>query len=36
MEDAMCHFHTVKDVVLLERTGPMMNAKANAVKTELV
>jgi hypothetical protein len=36
MEDAMCCFHTFKDVFLLGRAGKQVEAKANALRTELV
>jgi len=36
MKDAMCHFHTFKDVFLLGRAGKKAKAKANALRTELV
>jgi len=36
MEDALCHFHTLKDVFLLGRAGKKAKAKANALRTELV
>jgi len=36
MEDALCRFHTFKDVFLLGRAGRRAKAKANALRTELV
>jgi hypothetical protein len=36
MEDALCRFHTFKDVFLLGRAGKQAKAKANALRTELV
>jgi hypothetical protein len=36
MEDALHHFHTFKDVVLLGRAGKTAKAKANALRMELV
>jgi len=36
MEDALCRFHTFKDVFLLGRAGKKAKAKANALRTELV
>jgi hypothetical protein len=36
MEDALCHFRTLKDVFLLGPAGKKAKAKANALKTELV
>jgi len=36
MEDALCRFHTYKDVFLLGRAGKKAKAKANALRTELV
>jgi len=36
MEDALCHFHTIKDVFLLRQAGNKAKAKANAPTTELV
>jgi hypothetical protein len=36
MADALCHFHTFKDVFLLGRAGKKAKAKANALSTELV
>ena len=36
MEDALCRFHTFKDVFLLGRAGKKTKAKANALTTELV
>jgi hypothetical protein len=36
MEDALCHFHTFKDVFLLGRAGKKGKAKANVLRTELV
>jgi len=36
MEDALRHFHTFKDVLLLGRAGKQAKAKANALRTELV
>jgi predicted NAD/FAD-dependent oxidoreductase len=35
MEDALCCFHTFKDVSLLGRAGKKAKAKANALRTEL-
>jgi len=36
MEDALCRFHTFKDVFLLGRAGKQAKAKANALRTELM
>jgi len=36
MEDALCRFHTFKDVFLLGRAGKWEKAKANALRTELM
>jgi hypothetical protein len=36
MEDALHRFHTFKDVFLLLRAGKKAQAKANALRTELV
>jgi len=36
MEDALCRFHTFKDVFLLGRAGKKAKAKAKALRTELV
>jgi len=36
MEDALCRFHTFRDVFLLGRAGKKAKAKANALRTELV
>jgi hypothetical protein len=36
MEDALCHFHTFKDIFLLRRAGKKVKAKANALRMELV
>jgi hypothetical protein len=36
MENALCRFHTFKDVFLLGRAGKQAKAKANALRTELV
>jgi hypothetical protein len=36
MEDALCCFHTFKDVFLLGQAGEKAKAKANALRTELV
>jgi hypothetical protein len=36
MEDALCHFHTFKDVFLLRRASKKAKAKANALRMELV
>jgi len=36
MEDALCRFHTFKDVFLLGRAGKKVKAKGNALRTELV
>jgi hypothetical protein len=36
MEDALRRFHTFKDVFLLGLSGTMANAKANALRTQLV
>jgi hypothetical protein len=36
MEDALCRFHTFKDVFLLGRVGKKAKAKSNALKTKLV
>jgi hypothetical protein len=36
MEDALCRFHTFKDVFLLGRASKKAKAKANALRTELV
>jgi len=36
MEDALCRFHTFKDVFLLGRAGKQAKAKANALRTGLV
>jgi hypothetical protein len=36
MEDAWCRLHTFKDVFLLCQAGKNVNAKANALRTELV
>jgi hypothetical protein len=36
MEDALCHFHTLTDVVCLGRAGKEANAKANALRLELL
>jgi hypothetical protein len=36
MEDACCHFHTVKDIFFLGRAGKMEMTKANALRTELM
>jgi hypothetical protein len=36
MEDAMCHFHTFKDVFLLRGASRKAKAKANALRTELM
>jgi hypothetical protein len=36
MENALCRFHTFKDVFLLGRAGKKAKAKANALRTELV
>ena len=36
MADALCHFHTFKDVFLLGWDGKKAKAKANALGTELV
>jgi hypothetical protein len=36
MEDALCRFHTFKDVFLLGRASKQAKAKANALRTELV
>jgi len=36
MEDALHHFHTFKDVVLLGRAGKKVKAKANAMRTEVM
>jgi hypothetical protein len=36
MEDALCGFHTFKDVFLLGRAGKKAKAKANALRMELV
>jgi hypothetical protein len=36
MEDALCHFHTFKDVFLLGRAGKNAKSKANALRTELM
>jgi len=36
MENALCHFHTFKDVFLLGRSGNKTKAKANALRTELM
>jgi len=36
MEDALCHFHTIKDVYLLGRAGKKAKAKADALRTEFV
>jgi len=36
MEDALRHFHTFKDDFLLRRAGKKVQAKANALRTELV
>jgi len=34
MEDALCRFHTFKDVFLLRRAGKSAKAKANALRME--
>jgi hypothetical protein len=36
MEDALCRFHTFKDVFLLGQAGKKVKAKANTLRTELV
>jgi len=36
MEDALCRFHTFKDVFLVGRAGKKPKAKANALRTGLV
>jgi len=36
MQDALCHFHTFKDVFLLGQAGSKAMAKANALRTELI
>jgi hypothetical protein len=36
MEDALCRFHTFKDVFLLGRAGTKAKGKANVLRTELV
>jgi len=36
MEDALCRFHTLKEVLLLVRAGKKAKAKTNALRTELV
>ena len=36
MEDDLCRFHTFKDVFLLGQDGKKVNAKGNALRTELV
>jgi hypothetical protein len=36
LEDALRRFHTFKDVFLLRRASKKANAKANALRTELV
>jgi len=36
MEDAVCSFHTLKDIFLLGEAGKEVNAKANALRTEIV
>jgi len=36
MQDALCCFHTFKDVFLLRQAGKKAKAKANALRTELV
>jgi len=36
MEDALCHFHTFKDVFLPRLAGKNAKAKDNALSTELV
>jgi len=35
-EEALSHFHTIKDVFLLSRASKKAKAKANAMRTELV
>jgi hypothetical protein len=35
-EDALCRFHTFKDVFLLRGAGKKAKAKANALRTELL
>jgi hypothetical protein len=36
LEDAVHHFHTIKDVFLLGRGGKMVNPKTNAMRKELL
>jgi hypothetical protein len=36
LEDALCRFHSFKDVFLLVRAGKKAKAKANALRMELV
>jgi len=36
MEDALRHFHTVRNVFLIRRAGTKAKAKANVLRTELV
>jgi len=36
MDDALCHFHTSKDVFVLGRAGKKAMAKTNPLRTELV
>jgi len=36
IDDALCRFHTCKDLFLLRRAGKKAKAKANALRTELV
>jgi len=36
MEDTLCHFHTFKEVFLLDQAGKQPKAKPNALRTELV
>jgi len=36
MDDALCHFHTFKDVFLPGRASKKVKAKANALRTELM
>jgi hypothetical protein len=36
MEDALCCFHTLKDIFFLRQAGKKARAKANGLRTELV
>jgi hypothetical protein len=36
MEDALCHFHTFKDVFLLGQASKKAKAKATALRMELM